>query len=144
VSYYGRIHGAVPHHNPDYAAGEMLSSLQIGLTAALNQNAAGALIVLGDQPSMRQKTIRSILDAYAEGRGTIIAPSHHMRRGHPILIDCMYWQELLDLPPGSAPRDVINRHADQIGYVEADDSVLRDIDTPEAYAEERRRAFGGE
>lgn len=142
VSYYGRLHGAPPHHNPDHAAGEMLSSLQVGLRVAQARRADAALIVLGDQPSMRSNTIRNILDAYADGRGTIIAPSHNMRRGHPILIDRVYWQELLDLPVGGAPRDVINRHAEQIGYVETDDSVLRDIDTPEAYAEERRRAFG--
>lgn len=141
VGQRARENCAVPLHNPDFAAGEMLSSLQTGLRAALNQNAAAALIVLGDQPSMHSDVIRRILDAYAQGRGTIIAPSHQMRRGHPILIDRVYWNELLDLPPGSAPRDVINRHADQIGYVEADDSVLRDIDTPEAYAEERRRMF---
>lgn len=139
VSQRARAKGALPLHNPNFAGGEMLSSLQTGLRAALNGNAAAALIVLGDQPSMRSDVIHRILDAYAQGRGTIIAPSHEMRRGHPILIDRMYWGELLDLPLGSAPRDVINRHADQIGYVEADDSVLRDIDTPEAYADERRR-----
>ncbi len=134
---------ALSLHNPDFAAGEMLSSVQAGLRAALNQSADAALVVLGDQPSLQSETVRRILDAYAAGLGTIIAPSFNMRRGHPILIDRRYWQEVLDLPPGSAPRDVINRHNDQIGYVETDDSVLRDIDTPEAYAEERRRAFGG-
>lgn len=52
-----------------------------------------------------------------------------------------YWPEILDLPRGAAPRDVINAHADQIYYVNVDtDSVLRDIDTPADYQEARKRA----
>lgn len=140
VSAAARRACALTIHNPDYAAGEMLSTLQTGLRAAANQDAAAVLVVLGDQPSIRSRNVRRVLDAYAVGRGGIIAPSHAMRRGHPILIDRVYWQEILDLPAGSAPRDVINRHADAIAYVETDDSVLRDIDTPDAYAEEYRRA----
>jgi len=41
----------------------------------------------------------------------------------------------------SATRDVIERHKDRIAYVNVhSDSILRDVDTPEAYREERRRA----
>jgi molybdenum cofactor cytidylyltransferase len=142
VALVARQGCALTVHNAEYATGEMLSSLQTGLRAALNTDAAAALVVLGDQPSIQHRNVRAVMDAYAQGRGTIIAPSHAMRRGHPILIDRMFWSEILALQPGSAPRDVINRHADSIGYVETDDSVLRDIDTPEAYTEEYRRAFG--
>jgi probable selenium-dependent hydroxylase accessory protein YqeC len=120
-------------YNPDYAAGEMLSSLQAGLRA-LPVNVSAALVALGDQPMIRASNVRRLLRAYAEGKGGIVAPSHAMKRGHPILIDRRYWSELLALPPGSAPRDVINRHADDTYYVESDESVLQDIDTPAAYA----------
>ncbi|MCL4246922.1 MAG: putative selenium-dependent hydroxylase accessory protein YqeC [Anaerolineae bacterium] len=132
--------GAAGVNNPDYAAGEMLSSLQVGLRALIERDAQAALVVLGDQPMMRAANVRKIVRAYAQGKGGIIAPSHAMRRGHPILVDRRYWQEILDLPPASAPRDVINRHAADSAYVETDDSVLRDIDTPAAYQEELRRA----
>jgi CTP:molybdopterin cytidylyltransferase MocA len=47
----------------------------------------------------------------------------------------------MDLPAGGAPRDVINAHADEAYFVEVNtDSVLRDIDTPDDYQQERRRA----
>ncbi|MCC7449568.1 MAG: putative selenium-dependent hydroxylase accessory protein YqeC [Anaerolineae bacterium] len=127
-------------HNKRYRAGEMLSSLQTGLQA-LGPEISACLIVLGDQPQIDNRIVHEVLNAYAEGKGTIVAPSYHHRRGHPILIDRQYWQELLDLPDGSAPRDVINTHADATHYVEVDtDSVLRDMDTPEDYQQERRRA----
>ena len=79
--------------------------------------------------------------AYAEGKGEIVAPSYQMRRGHPILIDRRYWAEILALPDGGAPRDVINRYPDRAAFVNVDsDSVLRDVDTPEDYRDERGRA----
>lgn len=126
-------------HNPGYAHGEMLSSLQTGLRA-LPEQVSAALIVLGDQPRIQPSVISALVTAYAEGKGNIIAPSFQHRRGHPMLIDRRYWPELLSLTDG-APRDVINRHGDEIHYVDVNtDSVLRDVDTPDDYNEERRRA----
>jgi molybdenum cofactor cytidylyltransferase len=127
-------------HNPDYERTDMLASLKHGLRA-MPDSVSAALVVLGDQPRIQPRIIGQVLAAYAEGRGTIVAPSYQMRRGHPILIDRRFWQELLALPDDAAPRDVINVHADQVAYVVTeDDSVLRDVDTPEDYREERRRA----
>jgi molybdenum cofactor cytidylyltransferase len=127
-------------HNPYYETGEMLSSLKAGLRA-MPDHIAAALIVLGDQPRLQPKVIGQVLMAYAEGEGDIVAPSYQMRRGHPILISRRYWPELLALPDGSAPRDVINAHQDRIAYVNVDtDSVLGDVDTPQDYAQERWRA----
>jgi molybdenum cofactor cytidylyltransferase len=132
--------GAITAHNPDYATGEMLSSVKAGLRA-LPANVGAALMVLGDQPRIQPRVIESVLMAYAEGRGEIVAPSYQHRRGHPILIDRRYWGEILALPADGAPRDVINRHADRVAYVDVDtDSVLRDVDTPEDYRDERGRA----
>ncbi len=127
-------------HNPFYEGGEMLSSLQAGLRALDNRFAA-CLVVLGDQPQIQGRVIAEVLTAYAEGRGSIVAPSYRMRRGHPIVIDRQHWPELLALPSGASPRDVINAHADQIAYVNVNtDSVVTDIDTPEDYRAALRRA----
>lgn len=132
--------GAEVTLNPDYATGEMLSSLKAGLQA-MPPHISAALVVLGDQPRIQPRVIAQVLTAYAEGAGDIVAPSYRMRRGHPILIDRRYWQDILNLPPDGAPRDVINRHQDRVGYVNVDtDSVLRDIDTPDDYRDERRNA----
>lgn len=132
--------GAETTHNEHYADGEMLSSVKAGLRA-MPAHMSAALIVLGDQPRIQPKIVAQILTAYAEGAGDIVAPSYQMRRGHPILIDRRYWGEILALPEGGAPRDVIDRYQDRIAYVTVDtDSVLQDMDTPEAYRQERRLA----
>lgn len=142
VSAIAQTHGAAVVHNPHYETGDMLSSVQAGLNA-LPAAVCAVLIVLGDQPMMQPATLERLIAAYHAGgsAGGIVAPSYEMRRGHPILIDRQHWPELLALPPGAAPRDVINRYTASIRYVTMDDdSILRDMDTPQQYADERQRA----
>ncbi len=127
-------------HNAQYMTGDMLSSLKAGLRA-MPAHISAAMMVLGDQPRIQPKVISQVMMAYAEGAGEIITPSYQMRRGHPILIDRRYWAEILDLPDSGSPREVIDRHKDRIAYVNVDtDSVLRDVDTPEDYRQERKLA----
>jgi molybdenum cofactor cytidylyltransferase len=119
--------------NPDYAEGEMLSSLKVGLRA-LEGIADACLIVLGDQPQIEQSVAAGVMRAYFEGRGSIVAPSYQMQRGHPVLIDRQFWPELLALPSGGAPRDVIRAHEDAVYHLVVETpSVLGDMDTPEDY-----------
>jgi molybdenum cofactor cytidylyltransferase len=140
VKAIAKTMGAIPVHNRSYKTGEMLSSLKAGLRA-MPEHITAAFIVLGDQPRIQPKLLYRLLNAYAEGQGDIVAPSYQMRRGHPILISRKYWQEFLDLRGSQSPRDVFNAHADKIHYIEVDnDSILRDVDTPQDYEEERFRA----
>ncbi len=130
--------GASVVFNPRYQTGEMLSSLKAGLKAQ-PAHIAAALVVLGDQPRIQPKIVGQVTMAYAEGQGDLIAPSYQMRRGHPILIDRRYWGEFLALPDDGSPRDVINQHP--VTHINVDnDSVLRDVDTPDDYRQERSRA----
>lgn len=127
-------------HNPDYADGELISSLQAGLKS-LPKNTAAALVVLGDQPRIQPRVVNQVAMAYAEGKGRLVAPTYRGERGHPILIDRRYWPELLALPPGGTPRQVINQYKDEMALVPVDtDSVLQDVDTPEDYRQARWKA----
>lgn len=132
--------GVQTAYNRSYNTGEMLSSVKAGLRM-MPDHVAAALIVLGDQPRIQPRVIYKLLMAYAEGKGEIIIPSFERRRGHPILLSRRYWGEMLNLPRGSSPRTIINAHQNEIYYVNVNtDSVLRDVDTPEDYNEERWRA----
>ncbi len=125
--------------NPNYAHGEMLSSLQVGLRA-LPAHIQAALVVLGDQPRLQPSVIYKLLTAYARGGAGIVAPIYEGKRGHPILIDRAYWPELLALQEG-APRDVIAKYARDTTLVPVtNDSVLADVDTPQDYAKQRQLA----
>jgi molybdenum cofactor cytidylyltransferase len=129
--------------NPDYEQGEMLSSVQRGL-AKLETNIAAALIVLSDQPQIEAPVVQWLIDAYHTEPGPLIIPSFQMRRGHPILIDRACWPEILALDWDQTLRAVIKTYAHQINYVVVEtDSVLRDIDTPEAYRQALQRLWSG-
>lgn len=126
--------------NKAYKNGEMLVSMQTGLRT-LSPRMAAALVVLGDQPRMEPRTIYKVLKAYAEGQGDIVMPSYQMRRGHPYLLDRRYWQDIWALKAGQSPREVMNANSAAIAYVEVtNDSILRDVDTPQDYRDERARA----
>lgn len=126
-------------HNKAYQSGEMLSSLKVGLNA-MPASATAALLVLGDQPAIQPKVVNRVLLAYAEHGHDLVIPSYDMKRGHPVLLGRRYWPDLLALPGNATPRNLYNRHADRIHYVTVDnDSILRDVDTPQDYEAERRR-----
>lgn len=119
--------------NPDFARGEMLSSIQCGIRAATRQTQA-VLIGLGDQPQVRAGSVRMVCEAYGETKSDIIVPSFNRRRGHPWLVARSLWGELLTMESPRSPRDFLETHQEKIHYANVDDSgILFDLDTPEDY-----------
>jgi molybdenum cofactor cytidylyltransferase len=126
-------------YNDNYPTGEMLSSLQLGLRQ-LPDRAEAALVGLGDQPQVQEKSVRLICDAYRETRPHLVVPSFQMKRGHPWLVARPLWSELLELQSPASPRDFLNRHVSEIHYVNVDTpTILADLDTPADYEESRPR-----
>ncbi len=126
-------HQVLSIFNDQYANGEMLSSLQLGLRMQSSQTEA-ALIGLGDQPQVQARTVRLICKRFQQGKARLIVPSFQRRRGHPWLVEQSLWQELLEMKSPQSPRDFLHEHANEIDYVEVDTStIFADIDTPEDY-----------
>lgn len=120
-------------HNPEFATGEMLSSLQTGLRA-LDPEVEAVLVALGDQPQIQKGSIRAVCEAYRQTGEGIVVPSFRMRRGHPWLVARPLWREILRMNSPESPRDFLHRHAAEIQYVNVDTpSILADLDTPQDY-----------
>src|SRR5215213_11963913 len=68
-------------HNTDYEAGEMLSSIQCGLSGMIPQ-AQATLVGLGDQPQVQENSVRLICEQYQVSKYRIIVHTFKMRRGH--------------------------------------------------------------
>lgn len=123
--------------NKEYAQGEMLSSLQVGLEAKKHE-AQAALIGLGDQPQVQERTVQRILQEYQQTKASIIVPSYQMHRGHPWLVVHGLWDEILQMRPPESPREFLNHHEKDIHYVTIDSpSILQDLDTPDDYIKYR-------
>lgn len=139
-------------HNPNHAAGEMLSSIQVGVRAAEARERLkpppesdegrsttappAVLLCLGDQPQMEGDTVRAVLAAGAEtGYHQIVIPSYRRRAGHPILLPGWLWPEILAC--SSTLRAVMDAQRAHTHFVAVDTpTVLADLDTPEDYAAE--------
>jgi molybdenum cofactor cytidylyltransferase len=132
-----RSAGARTVFNEDYTNQEMLSSLQVGLRA-MKSSTEAALIALGDQPQIREDTIRVIVERYEHTRAPLVVPSYQMRRGHPWLVSTAMWESIFGMRSPATPRDFLRQNAQAIDYVELDtSSILEDLDTPEDYLKSR-------
>jgi len=120
--------------NKDYLAGDMLSSMQCGLQYLLEKSSEAALIRLGDQPQVQERSVQLLCEAYSQTKSPLVVPSFQMRRGHPWLVARELWDEIIAMQSSQTPRDFLNPHAKDIQYVEMDTpSILADLDTPEEY-----------
>jgi molybdenum cofactor cytidylyltransferase len=121
--------------NPDFANG-LSTSLKCGL-AALPPGIDGALICLGDMPQIAGRDLDKLIAAFnpVEGRA-IVVPMRRGRRGNPVLWANRFFPEMSALSGDHGARALLAEHAELVAEVEMDnDSVLVDIDTPEALAE---------
>jgi molybdenum cofactor cytidylyltransferase len=125
--------------NPDYRSG-MLSSIQAGFKA-LPQDVQAALIILGDQPSVSSKVINKLIAAYKKRGKGIVLPVYKKERGHPVLIDTKYREEVANLSPQLGLRELVyNRPEDILEIKVRTSSVLRDIDDAEDYKKELEKS----
>ena len=120
--------------NPDYAEG-LSTSLHRGL-AALPSAIDGFLVALGDMPGVGAADIERLMAAFdpVEGRA-ICVPTHQGKRGNPVLWARRFIPEMMEVSGDVGARHLIGAHADAVTDIEMErDSVLVDIDTPEALA----------
>jgi CTP:molybdopterin cytidylyltransferase MocA len=129
--------GVIPVINRDYRLG-MLTSLQAGLRA-LGAYAGPVLFTLVDHPAVEPATVELLFHMDAG----IAIPRLAGRRGHPVLLPPDIADEFLAEPVTSKVRDVIDRHAARIRYVDVDDpGICDDVDDPEIYQALLRRESG--
>lgn len=117
-----------PVSNPKWEQG-MLTSLQAGLRA-VPKSCDAALFTLVDHPAVEPSTIAALLQTTEP----IAIPRTQGKRGHPVLLHRSLFDEVLREPATSQVRDIVNRHAAEIEYVEVNDTaIFDDIDDPVLY-----------
>lgn len=122
-------------YNDNWKTG-MLSSVKCGFRS-LPETCRAAIVFLGDQPMIDVKTIEEVAYAYSKTGKGIIMPVYNKKRGHPLLIDTKYSDELENLNPGEGLRMLAHKFPVDVLEVETDDpATLKDIDTPEDYRNE--------
>ncbi len=106
------------------------TSLSAGVQAVRNSSDRACLL-LGDQPFLQPETIRSLLaesDRYPE---KIIVPFYQNKRGNPIIVPSLFYDELLELTIGDEGGRQLLRAVGFHEFSVGDQGILRDIDTVE-------------
>jgi len=118
--------------NKDFGAG-MLSSVLWGLHE-VPAAAQAFLVVLGDHPSPPASVIDRLIAAHERTGKGIVLPVYRGRRGHPILIDTRYREEVTALDPSIGLRQLLGDHpADVLEVSVRTPAVLVDVDRPDDY-----------
>ncbi|MCU0377344.1 MAG: nucleotidyltransferase family protein [Bacteroidales bacterium] len=122
-------------YNTNYKEG-MLSSVKCGFDH-LPAEFGAALVVLGDQPMIETEVINLVIETYINSDKGIVVPVHNGKRGHPLLIDRRYREEISGLAGPDGLKGLLVNHPEDILEVETGHiSVLKDIDTQEEYFNE--------
>lgn len=111
----------------DHAAG-MSASLRRGL-ASVPDDAAGAIIFLGDMPRISRAVPPELLAAVLAGSLAAV-PSFKTRWGHPVLISRPLFEAFSRGGGDGGGRDMLSRLGGDLAIVEIDhDGILTDADT---------------
>jgi molybdenum cofactor cytidylyltransferase len=129
--------GVVRAFNPDWPLGP-LSSLQVGLRAALERGEfEGLLVHHVERPRVRAATVADLLAGLAREPDAIWQPRFEARSGHPMLWPRSCFGDLLALDPACASaRSLIHQPQYAVRRRKLDCSdpgVLDNIDTPDDY-----------
>ena len=120
-----------------------LSSLWVGMDAAIGPATEGLLVTLVDVPLVAPATIRRVVEVWRRTRAPIVRPAIGDRHGHPVIFDRALFEELRAAPLEGGAKVVVRAHADRIVDVAVDDEgSVTDVDTPEEYEALPRKAIG--
>ena len=119
-------------YNDNYKQG-MLSSVKCGFRS-LPGTFEAALVFLGDQPMIPAEAVNIVILAYRQSHKGIVIPVNQKKRGHPLLIDSKYSEEIEKLEEQEGLRGLAIKFPDDVLEVEVNLSgILNDIDTLEEY-----------
>jgi molybdenum cofactor cytidylyltransferase len=122
-------------YNDNYKEG-MLSSVKCGFRN-IPSGTRAVMVFQGDQPLITPVVINSVIEAYLSSEKGIIIPVFNNRRGHPVLIDIKYKDEIEQLNTDKGLRSLAYKFPDDILEVSTEEpGILRDFDTFDQYLKE--------
>ena len=91
------------------------------------------VVALGDAPFFRADDVDALVNAHTNG-ATLAVPVFQGRRGHPVVLDSSFREEMEELAGDAGARHILERESGSIVEVELpDDGFLVDIDDSDDY-----------
>ena len=127
-------------YNKDYRDG-MLSSVQCGFKN-LPSDTVAALVFQGDQPFITPAVTNMVIKTYRQSGKGIVIPVYKGKRGHPLLLDKKYFNQIDEIDPGEGLRSITYLNSEDVLEVETGEpGILRDFDTYDDYKKELNQSF---
>lgn len=122
-------------YNDKYREG-MLSSVKCGFRY-VPSGCKAVLVFQGDQPLITNLAINAVVEAYLQSEKGIVIPVCGKKRGHPLLVDIKYSEEIEKLSPSIGLRSLAEEFYDDVLEVETNEpGILIDFDTYDEYIQE--------
>jgi len=115
--------------NSDYARG-MNISLRAGI-AALPDDAAGAVVLLGDMPLVEASMVRALVTAFRRSGPKLAISTYGGVVAPPILYGRALFPELRALEAESCGKSVVRNHRAEAFELQWPPETLTDLDSPE-------------
>lgn len=120
-------------HNINWADG-MGSSLKYGLKRIMEQNPAGVLIMVCDQPLLTSEHIQKIIQQFQASPQSIIASRYNNTNGVPAVFPSSLFDQLLLIGNDQGAKKVLQENQHNLISVDFPDGAI-DLDTPEDYVQ---------
>jgi molybdenum cofactor cytidylyltransferase len=125
--------------NEDWEEG-IASSLRVGLDAMSQTSALdGALVALGDQPSVDDTVVAELVHRFSVGDCRAVVPRYRYALANPVVLDRSLWERFMSLEGDAGGQRLLQAHPEWVCEVHFDLLPPRDIDTEADIGELRPR-----
>ena len=130
--------------NSDWPRGQ-LSSIQAAIRSLPAGITEGLLLCPVDHPLVSAGLVAQLIAAFDTGKKSIVLPTYHSRRGHPVIFRASLYEELLAASPEIGARQVVWAHPDSVLEVPTDEeAVILNLNDPETFKKAMRGITGCE
>ena len=123
--------------NPEWREG-LSTSLRYGV-ASVSPNTEAVIVALADQPDVQPDIVRRLVDVWRDSGRSIVTARYRGVRAPPVLLSRAVFADIAELVGDVGAKAIMDRHPESVGYVDVDEDVPPDIDSPgDAVAADRR------
>jgi len=109
-----------------------LSSLRAALQSLPDEETEGVLLCLVDHPLITSHLVAELIEVFDTTGKSIVLPTYHGRRGHPVLFRNTLYGELMAAPLDVGARAVVRAHANDIAAVPTEEEgVILNLNDPD-------------
>ena len=104
------------------------------------KEADGVFFHLGDKPFLRREQVDIMLDRFVRESIHLLVPMFHGEKGHPVLMNVTrYFPEMELLHGDKGLREIIEKHPEDVVFLDGDEGNTFDIDTAQDIETLKRR-----